>query len=225
MLLPPFLPSALVSPASLLVRGPSRRPRAVAQLGPAIAPLAPLRAEAAHGGAVRAAGSGLEIRRPSGAERAMESDREARPSLPAGARGRPRRCRGAAAACWAAPWLGRFAAAAAGDRPDGPSLLDREDGASSESFWDRTYQVHGEHGREAYEWYAIGFPELKGLLTAKLPPSGDLLVVGAGDSELSAQLAEAPSRGAQTRTDRFSSRVSEQGSAVHQARYGYLLGS
>ncbi|CAK0827515.1 unnamed protein product, partial [Prorocentrum cordatum] len=134
-----------------------------------------------------------------------------RRDLPAGARGRPRRCRGAAAACWAAPWLGRFAAAAAGDRPDGPSLLDREDGASSESFWDRTYQVHGEHGREAYEWYAIGFPELKGLLTAKLPPSGDLLVVGAGDSELSAQLAEAPSRGAQRRGGSARGRLGARG--------------
>lgn len=57
-------------------------------------------------------------------------------------------------------------------------------------FWDRTYRVHGEHGRQSYEWYGLGFGKLQEHLSELLPPKGGrVLVVGAGDSELSSALA------------------------------------
>lgn len=62
--------------------------------------------------------------------------------------------------------------------------------ADSPSFWDRTYRVQGAHGRSSYEWYGLGFKEIQPILDQVFPPvgSGDILVVGSGDSDISAEL-------------------------------------
>lgn len=62
--------------------------------------------------------------------------------------------------------------------------------ADSSSFWDRTYSVQGAHGRTSYEWYGLGFKEIQSVLDEVFPTagSGDILVVGSGDSDISAEL-------------------------------------
>lgn len=67
-----------------------------------------------------------------------------------------------------------------------------DDGADSSSYWDHTYSLHGTHGRASYEWYGLGYHELKDAFAKHLPvPAGELLVAGAGDSQLSSDLAHA----------------------------------
>lgn len=60
----------------------------------------------------------------------------------------------------------------------------------SASFWDRTYRVQGAHGRSSYEWYGLGFKEIQPMLDQVFPSadSGDILVVGSGDSDISAEM-------------------------------------
>merc|ERR1712062_317947 len=62
--------------------------------------------------------------------------------------------------------------------------------ADSPSFWERTYRVQGAHGRTSYEWYGLGFKEIQSVLDEVFPSagSGDILVVGSGDSDISAEL-------------------------------------
>lgn len=67
--------------------------------------------------------------------------------------------------------------------------LDVSLGAESAGFWDHTYRRQGEHGRRAYEWYGLSFRELREPLEAQLPKDSPVLVLGSGDSELSADMA------------------------------------
>lgn len=62
-------------------------------------------------------------------------------------------------------------------------------GADHAKYWDRVYEVQGRHGRTSYEWYGIGATDVEELLKDMLPMDGEVLVAGAGDSDLSGYLA------------------------------------
>jgi len=63
--------------------------------------------------------------------------------------------------------------------------------ASCPAFWDHTYSLHGEHGRDTYEWYGLGFSDLHRIIAEFVPTSSEVLVARSGDSELSADFVKA----------------------------------
>lgn len=67
-------------------------------------------------------------------------------------------------------------------------LLD-DGSADNPVFWDRTYRRQSQNGRDSYEWYGLGFQQLRVPLEGVLPRDAGVLVVGSGDSTLSADLA------------------------------------
>lgn len=60
--------------------------------------------------------------------------------------------------------------------------------AESASYWDRVYRVQGAAGRVVYEWYGLNYLDLQPSLDRVMPSNLPVLVVGAGDSELSADM-------------------------------------
>ncbi|CAE7605244.1 eef1aknmt [Symbiodinium natans] len=70
--------------------------------------------------------------------------------------------------------------------------------ADQPDYWDQVYKLQGEHGRALYEWYGLGYQQLRSSLMELLEPlqhsqrvtgAVRLLVLGSGDSALSAELA------------------------------------
>jgi len=80
-------------------------------------------------------------------------------------------------------------------------------GADNPVFWDSIYRRQSLHGRHSYEWYGLGFGELRESLEGLLPKDTGVLVVGSGDSNLSADLATA---GWQVTSLDFSAEVTRQ---------------
>mmetsp|Transcript_63645 Transcript_63645/g.114575 ORF Transcript_63645/g.114575 Transcript_63645/m.114575 type:complete len:284 (+) Transcript_63645:62-913(+) len=71
-------------------------------------------------------------------------------------------------------------------------------GADDPAYWDEVYRVQGHHGRRSYEWYGLGYDELRETLQRLLlqplretfwGEAAEVLVVGSGDSDLSSELA------------------------------------
>ncbi|CAE7718876.1 unnamed protein product [Symbiodinium sp. CCMP2456] len=66
--------------------------------------------------------------------------------------------------------------------------------ADQPDYWNQVYKVQSLHGRSLYEWYGLGYQQLRGSLMELLEPpaystTARLLVLGSGDSALSAELA------------------------------------
>jgi len=116
---------------------------------------------------------------------------------------------------WLALCPGRMVALAFGDLADNctPRDDDHDDGTDygpidTAAYWDRTYRVQGAHGRSSYEWYGFSYKDLEGPLRAVLPKQAEkVLVVGSGDSNLSAALVD---RGWDVTSIDFSEEVSRR---------------
>ncbi|OLQ08282.1 Methyltransferase-like protein 13 [Symbiodinium microadriaticum] len=67
--------------------------------------------------------------------------------------------------------------------------------ADQPDYWNQVYKVQSLHGRSLYEWYGLGYQQLHSSLMELLEPlpahstTARLLVLGSGDSALSAELA------------------------------------
>ncbi|CAE7773210.1 eef1aknmt [Symbiodinium pilosum] len=67
--------------------------------------------------------------------------------------------------------------------------------ADKPEYWNRVYNVQGQHGRSLFEWYGLGYQQLRSSVlellaaTPSAPSESRLLVLGSGDSALSAELA------------------------------------
>eukprot|EP00927_Polykrikos_kofoidii_P007222 TRINITY_DN12945_c0_g1_i1.p1 TRINITY_DN12945_c0_g1~~TRINITY_DN12945_c0_g1_i1.p1 ORF type:complete len:266 (+),score=28.56 TRINITY_DN12945_c0_g1_i1:69-800(+) len=94
----------------------------------------------------------------------------------------------------------------------GPTSPSYELNADDPAFWDKIYRVHGFRGRTTYEWYGIGYNEMNRLLARVAPNASATLVVGAGDSELSASLKNS---GRQVTSIDFSEEVVNRMQARH----------
>eukprot|EP00933_Yihiella_yeosuensis_P014088 TRINITY_DN1275_c1_g4_i1.p1 TRINITY_DN1275_c1_g4~~TRINITY_DN1275_c1_g4_i1.p1 ORF type:complete len:309 (+),score=52.96 TRINITY_DN1275_c1_g4_i1:60-929(+) len=66
--------------------------------------------------------------------------------------------------------------------------------ADDPDYWNQVYRLQSEHGRRSYEWYGLGYNELRDSFLEFLSVEDSigrekLLVVGSGDSDLSSSLA------------------------------------